>query len=259
MSLLSLPMGDVAPHLVAVALCSLRLLPVSFLCPLLGGSSTPTSVRLSLVGALALSLHLAGGIRAPADGSWGLAAAGREVTFGVALGMIAALPFDAARVGGRFIDIFRGSCAEAALPFAGTREAAAGDGLYQLLISLAVTSAGLPVVLGGLWHSFALVPLGGFVATESGALHIARLCGVAIATGLCVGAPVAAAMLAIDAVLALASRCSAPLSLHELGAPLKIVGGAAVLWLSVGLVCERLLAGVVSSSQAMSTLAELGR
>ena len=63
----------------------------------------------------------------------------KELTYGTSVGLIAALPFDAARMGGRFIDLFRGTSAEASLPVAGTRESATGDGLYQLLVALVVT------------------------------------------------------------------------------------------------------------------------
>ena len=63
-----------APHLVAVALCAARLLPVTFLCPLLGGHSAPMTVRLALVLSLAMSIHFAGGVMPPSevDSMWTL-------------------------------------------------------------------------------------------------------------------------------------------------------------------------------------------
>src|SRR4051812_11868241 len=153
------------PHFVAVALCAARVLPVVFLCPVLGGNAAPTTVKLGIVLSLALCVHVAGGV-APAQevsDQVDLAAMlGREVVFGLVLGLIASLPFDAARIGGRFIDLFRGSSAEAALPYAGTREAAAGDGLYHLLVALVAQGAVFPLILQGLFHSFAVVKLGAF-------------------------------------------------------------------------------------------------
>lgn len=250
-----------APHVVAVALISARLVPVAFLCPLFGGSHAPTHVKLGLVLALALSLHAAGGVAAPeADTAFAFAGlAGKELIFGTTLGLVAALPFDAARMGGRFMDLFRGSSAEAALPLAGTKEAASGDALYHLLLAMASSGLAMPLVVGALWKSFGLVQLGAFVHTESVALHAAGLVGAAFATGLAVGAPIAGLSLAVDAVLGLASRAAPQMNLQDVGSPLRILAGGAVLWLGIGVVADRLLAGVVGTPDALRLLVEAGQ
>ena len=135
MNALTLGLDLLQPHVVAVALISARLVPVGLLCPLFGGSHAPMHVKLGAVLALAFFLHLSCGVGAPAAlSSFELAALmAQEVIFGMSLGLIAALPFDAARMGGRFIDLFRGSSAEAALPMAGTKEAATGPSLAALV------------------------------------------------------------------------------------------------------------------------------
>ncbi len=233
-----------APHLVAIALCSARLLPIAFCCPLLGGSSAPTFVKLSLVLALAGFLHFSAGVggEGPVPDVLTFAQrAGKEVTFGLALGLISALPFDAARIGGRFIDLFRGSSAEAALPWANSKESATGDVLYQLLIAMAAGGTVMPLILSAIFKSFALVPLGAYVSGESVVLQIAALVGTAFAVGLAVGAPVAAASLAVDCLLGLISRGSPAMNLQDTGAPLRILAGGAVTWLGIGVVMERLL------------------
>jgi flagellar biosynthetic protein FliR/type III secretion protein T len=233
-----------SPHVAAVALCAARLVPVVFLCPVLGGSASPTTVKLGVVLAFALFVHFAGGIAQPASDWVELAAMMvREVVYGLALGLIASLPFDAARMGGKFVDLFRGSSAEAALPHAGTREAATGDGLYQLLVALVAQGAVFPLVLKGLFHSFTLVKLGAFVPTESAAMEVVGLAGTALGTGLAIGAPIAASALLVDCVMGLASRAAPQMHLQDTGAPLKIVAGAAVLYLALGIFVERLLAG----------------
>ncbi len=250
-----------APHLVAVALCGARLLPVAFLCPMLGGTSAPTTVRLGVTLSLAVALHGAGGVApvAPVTDAWAFSGlAVRELALGLAMGLVASLPFDAARIGGRLVDLFRGSSAEAALPVAGTREAASGDALYQLLVAMVAAGGAFPIVVGSLWRSFGVVRLGAYVPSEAGALQIASLVGTAMATGLAVGAPVAGAVMAVDCFLGLASRAAPQFPLTELGAPLRIVGGGAVLWLSVGLVSDRLLAGVLASEGTLRALLETG-
>ncbi len=242
MNALQLAIDALQPHVVAVALISSRLLPVAFLCPLFGGTHAPTHVKLGVVLALSGFLHFAGGLGAPttpdAFSFGGLAA--QELLFGTALGLVASLPFDAARMGGRFIDLFRGSSAEAALPMAGTKEAATGDALYHLLLAVGAAGVLLPVMLSSLVKSYALVAPGAFVHTEQTALHLAGLVGSAFATGFAIGAPIAALQLTIDACLGLASRAAPNMNLQETGAPLRILGGGAVLWLFVAVIASRL-------------------
>lgn len=249
------------PHVVATALIGARLVPVAFLCPLLGGTHAPTTVKLGLVLALATFLHVAAGVGLPVDAVTAFDFVGiafKEVLLGTTLGLIASLPFDAARMGGRFIDLFRGSSAEAALPMAGSKEAATGDALYHLLLALAATGVVMPLTLGALFKSYALAPLGTFVHTEAVALQAAALVGGAFATGLAIGAPIAGVSLAVDACLGLASRAAPNMNLQETGAPLRILGGGAVVWLAVGLFAERLQAFALGTPLDVEKLLTIG-
>ena len=198
LELLGAQLDLLGPSVVAVALCSARLLPVAFLCPLLGGQAAPTTVKLALVLSLALFLHRVAGVSppVPVDTPLKLAAgAMRELAYGTSVGLVAALPFDAARMGGRFIDLFRGTSAEASLPVAGSRESATGDVLHQLLVGMVITGGLMPVVLAGLVRGFGWVRLGAYVPTEGAVLAVVGLAGGAMATGLALGAPVAAAVM----------------------------------------------------------------
>ncbi len=262
LELLGFQLDLLGPGVVAVALCAARLLPVAFLCPLLGGQASPTTVKLTLVLSLSLFLHRVAGVELPVAVETPLqlvALVLKEFVYGTSVGLVAALPFDAARMGGRFIDLFRGTSAEASLPMVGTRESAAGDALYQLLVGLVVTGGLMPVVLSGLVRGFGWVRLGAYVPTEAAVLHVVGLAGGAMATGLAVGAPVVAATMAVDCLLGLASRAAPQVNLQDVGAPLRILGGGALLWLGVGLLCERLLAGVLSVEGALLLLGEAAR
>jgi len=230
------------PELLAWAVASARVLPVTLLCPVLGGQLVPAPVRLAVAGALGLALRpLAGG--APEGVFEGLVLCGREAVVGLVIGLGAALPFDAARIGGRLIDLIRGTSAEAALPVAGHRESATGDVLHQLLLSVALAAGALPVLVHGLARSHALVPAGGFLPGD-GLLAVARLVGVALATGLAVAAPVVALSWATDAAVGIVLRAAPGLPATELAVPVRILGGGTVLWLSLSVVADRLLSGV---------------
>lgn len=257
---LHLAIEALQPHVLAIALVGARLIPVAFLCPLFGGSHAPTHVKLGVVLALAFFLHGAGGVMAPpALSAFALAGlAAQELVFGTSLGLVAALPFDAARMGGRFIDLFRGSSAEAALPMAGSKEAATGDALYHLLLALGSAGGLLPLMLAALTRSYALVPPGTFHHTEHVALHVAGLVGAAFTTGFAIGAPIAGLTLTIDACLGLASRAAPGLNLQETGAPLRILGGGAALWLMVGLIASRLQDFAMSHTEELRSLSLLG-
>lgn len=250
------------PHVVAVALIGARLVPVAFLCPLLGGSHAPTHVKLGLVLTLAVFLHVAAGVGVPPGAANAFDFVGiafKEVLLGTTLGLIASLPFDAARMGGRFIDLFRGSSAEAALPMAGTREAATGDALYHLLLALAATGVVMPLTLGALFKSYTLAPLGTFIHSEAVGLQAATLVGGAFATGLAIGAPIAGASLAVDAGLGLASRAAPGMNLQDTGAPLRILGGGAIVWLAIGLLAARLQDFAGTTPDAVHALLALGK
>lgn len=253
---------SMGPGVVAVALCSARLLPVAFLCPLLGGQVAPTTVKLALVLSLALFLHLEAGVSlaSPVESPVELVALTlKELTYGLSVGLVAALPFDAARMGGRFIDLFRGTSAEASLPVAGSRESATGDALHQLLVGLVVTGGLMPGVLTGVVRGFSWVRLGASVPTEGAVLGGVGLAGGAMATGLALGAPVAAAVMAVDCLLGMVSRAAPQVNLQDLGAPLRILAGGALLWLGVGLCCERLLATFLEVEHVLFRLAEVAR
>jgi type III secretion protein T len=114
-------------------------------------------------------------------------------------------------------------------------------------------------VLSGLVRGFGWVPLGAYVPGEGAVLRVVGLAGGAMATGLAIGAPVAAAVMAVDCLVGLVSRAAPQVNLQDVGAPLRILAGGALLWLGVGLFCERLLAGFLEVEDALFQLAEVAR
>jgi type III secretion protein T len=42
--------------------------------------------------------------------------------------------------------------------------------------------------------------------------------------------------------------------LNDAGAPLRILGGGALLWLAIGVICERLLASAASTEGALNAV-----
>src|SRR5262249_1918067 len=89
--------GWPSPEVRALALVGCRVLPVALLCPLLGGRLNPVPVRLAVALSLTLVLRPVVGAGGRLDGVL-LFHAAREAAFGLALGLVAAVPFEAARM-----------------------------------------------------------------------------------------------------------------------------------------------------------------
>jgi flagellar biosynthetic protein FliR/type III secretion protein T len=251
----------VQPHVLAIAVVGARLVPIAFLCPLLGGQQAPTHVKLGVVLALAWFIHFGCGVGLPAGSAETLRfveLAVRELLLGTTLGLLASLPFDTARLSGRFIDLFRGSSAEAALPLSGSRESASADLLFQLLLGCCVTGTAFPLIIDALVRSFVWAPPGAFTHTPDVAFEVATLICGAFSTALAIAAPVGGVALALDTLLAFASRASSGMNLQEVGAPAKLLAGAAVTWLTVGVVAARLERGCAELPDALRALLALG-
>lgn len=260
---MNLPVGfdqalaPLLPHLWPVALCAARLLPICLLCPLLGGSVAPVPVRLSLALLLALFLHLGCGVGLGKEGlgSGQLAVAlALQLVAGVGIGYVAALPFHAARVGGRLLDTFRGATSETRLIEDGDGDAATAGLLHPLLVALLCAGPGHALFLGAVVRGFATLPLSGSIATGDLVERCAAGALSMVATGLAIGAPVAALGLLVDVGLGLAARTAPQLRLTDSAPPLKLALGAALILLTLGQASARLLATSAGSVQTVRAL-----
>ena len=199
-----------APQAEAAALHGLRLLPAALFCPFLGGPLAPGLVRVSLAFGLGACAWWAGGGGAFAGSGWDLLlAAARELALGTALGLLAGVPFEAARGGGRLVDTLRGSTlSELHVAPLRQRESATGDLLAQWLVVLAANAGGDRLVVASLLDTFRAVPTGSALVPAS--LLAAGLRGGAelVACALALGAPSAAGVLAADLAISVALRGS---------------------------------------------------
>lgn len=245
------------PQVISVALILGRLAPICFLCPALGGQVAPVTVRLSLCLGLGLHLHLGGAV------AWNgstteiapvAAAFASELLLGTAIGLLCALPFDVARMGGRFLDTFRGANAEAVLPATGSSEAATGDLLYQLLCAVCFAGYVWPLLLTTLGLGFRATPLGVVVPDESLLAAVLAATAHALAAGLAIGAPAAAVSLIVDVALAIAARVAPQLPARELIAPAKLMLGSAAILLALGAISSRLQAELATGMAALQQL-----
>lgn len=239
-----------SPSFWSVALCALRFAPITYLCPLLGGFVLPSSVRVTCVLSLAVAAHLSGVQAGGALSSHAglLGAAVSEALAGIAIGWVASLPFEGARLGGKLVDLFRGTSAEVALPGAGASDATSAEAFHRLAVALAMIGFAWPQVIALLWRSFRWIPLGQLSLTAETAARLPTLATAMMTSGLAISAPVLAVTLGVEALFALAARMAPSVPLTEAVAPTRILSGSAVIWLALGLVAlraeEAALAGV---------------
>jgi type III secretion protein T len=242
--------ATLAPRAAAAALHGVRLLPAAILCPFLGGPLVPAPVRLSLAFGLGACAWAAASGAPFAGGALALAgAAARELVVGIALGVVAAFPFEAARAGGRVADTLRGATlAELHVAPLRQRESAAGDLLAQWLLVLAATSGGDRLVVAALLDTFRAVPAG--AAPRIAALLDIGLRGAGelVACALALGAPAAAGVLAADLALALAARAAPQLAVAPAAQPARGALGLVALSIAAAALGGRLTAAVALSA-----------
>lgn len=248
MSPISSSLEVLAPRAMAAALHGLRLLPASLLCPFLGGPLVPGVVRLSLAFGLgACAWSAAGGAAFAGSSSDLLLAGARELALGTALGLLAAVPFEAARAGGRLVDTLRGATlTELHVAPLRQRESATGDLLVQWLVVLAANAGGDRLVVSALLETFRAVPAGSGLAPTM--LLAAGLRGATelLACALALGAPAAAGVLAADLAVSLALRGSR-LSISTAAQPARAALGLLAVAVPAAAVAGRLTSVVALS------------
>lgn len=249
----------VTPAVVAaVLLHAARLLPVTLLSPFLGGPLVPPVIRLGLALALgAAAWSLAGGAPAPALDAPALALAGfRELGVGLAFALLAALPVEAARAGGRLVDTLRGATlGELHVAPVRQHETAVGDLLAQWVVVLAAWTGGDRLVVRGLLASFAALPAGaGFPAGPLEEVAL-RAAAALLASALAVAAPAAAGILAADLALALVARIAPQLGAVNAAQPARAALGLVAVAFAASASAGRLVALVALSDGFPAVLA----
>lgn len=239
-------------------LCGLRLLPAAILSPFLGGPAVPPPVRLALALGLGAAAASASGAAAPAGGDLPAALA-RELALGVALGLCAALPLEAARTAGRLADILRGATlAELHAGPLRQRETAVGDLLSFWTVVLAGSAGADRLLLAALLGTFGAFPPGG--GGSAPGLLAAGLEAAAelAAAGLCLGAPAAAGVLCADLAIAAAARASPSLGPAALAQPARAGLGLLAVALPAAAIGGRLLQEVAFGAGIVRRLVGAG-
>ncbi len=235
-------------------LAAVRLVPVAFMCPVLGGSLVPTHLKLGIV--LALAGIVQGTLPTEFPIALGLrevvAMTGSEVGLGVLMGLGASAPFAAARMAGLWASQLQGVAATSAFLERFHVEPTLGEALHGLLVACVVTGVGWPLIVRHLLLSYRWAPLGSWVPSMRSALLAAGYVRDAFATGVQVAAPVLVASLAVDAIASTFGRLAS--AVHSLAAPLRATLVLLALVVALGSARTRLEAFVEAIATSFARL-----
>lgn len=227
------------------ALILLRILPMVFLAPFLGGTLAPAPVKIGIALALSVSLYpaIATSLPAPVPDSTllylGLMA--KELLLGFVVGFLAQLVFRIIEIAGHLTDTLRGAnLVTALLPELGERDSVLASFLFQALVVVFLSAGGHLLFLDVFAESFRTLPP--TVVPSVGLAGLAELCaravGEALAAALALAAPALLAILLADIALGLVGRVAPQIHTYFLGLPLKAMAGVAMTLVALAAILE---------------------
>lgn len=170
---------NLASMLVVGSLVVIRVLPIIFQTPFLGGKLLPPETRLGLsFGLTALVFPFAAGGAGATDFNAAayLALLLKELFLGFVIGFLAAKLFYAMEIGGRAVDVMRGSNqAEVQVPELQLRVSPVGQFSFQLLLVVFCAINGHGYFIQSVIESFEVVPVDAFPTFRGDFAHVVDL------------------------------------------------------------------------------------
>jgi flagellar biosynthesis protein FliR len=232
-----------------VALVAMRLLPIMFLTPFMGGRLAPPETRIGLtIGLVALSYpFVLQQMKGPVSVNQAafLALMFKEVFLGMVIGFLASALFYAMEIGGRALDILRGSnMAEVQVPELQLRASPIGQFNFQFLLVVFCALNGHGFFIESIITSFQVVPIDAFPKMQAGFLtiieeiirHTADL--FPISFGLVF--PGMFASFVVDVVFGMFNRIAPQLNAYFMAMGVKAMSGLAMFFFALSLMIDQL-------------------
>ncbi len=233
-------MGALGAVLIPVMLATIRLIPLTLMVPLFGGRALPSNVRMPLlvvlvVGLVPSILQQPSIIRLNASL---LLCALREASIGVVIALVLSAPFLAVEYAGRWIDQSRGSSSSDALSLDGQSR---GGPMSELLRwtwgCVFLASGGFRALLLSIAHSFSVWPVdlnASHPALSQQWIELsARWSSDTLGVGVALAASALLALVATEAVFAVAAKISPAIAQGGLALPTRLLVGLLVLALTL--------------------------
>jgi flagellar biosynthetic protein FliR len=211
--------------LVALLLCSVRILAWVSIAPPFATGGIPRTVKTALAVALSLVVTPAMAAHAPpADAVPLVTTAVEQVLIGAGLGLATRLVFTAVESAGSLIDLFGGfTVAFAFDPLSQSSNSVFGR-FYGLLCTtlIFVTPAHL-LIVAGFMRSFQSIPLDGHISTAKLAAQLIPGLTTMFVSALQIAGPLIIVLFLADMCMGLLNRIAPQLNVFSLSFPLKII------------------------------------
>lgn len=231
------------------ALILIRVLPIIFITPFMGGKLIPPETRIGLsIGMTILVFPFAtsvGVLDLNITGLGFIMLVLKEMFIGFVIGFIANALFMAMEVGGRALDVMRGSNqAEVQVPELQLRASPVGQFNFQLLLVIFCTMNGHVYFIESVIESFRVVPVDQFPAFTRGMedfvdqllVHTTSLFAIAFALVF----PGLFASLLVDIVFGMFNRIAPQLNAYFMALGVKAMAGLIMLFFAMGLMMDQM-------------------
>lgn len=228
----------ILPHLPAFAVVLARLGGLFIFAPLLSSSAIPFQIKVVLLMAMTISVYPTVDLSSMHEASLELYSlvpmmAG-ELLIGAIMGLMAAMPLYAVQLGGLLMGQQIGlGMAQVVNPAMDIE----GDNLGQLLfltaLSLFIGMGGIDVLFGGLVHTFAAVPAGGFGIADTPLSIILSMLSIGLDLSLRLAMPVLAIIFVENAIMGFVMKTMPTLNIMSFGFPIRILLGVFVMILAI--------------------------
>lgn len=231
-----------------------RILALVSSAPLWGSAGLPRRTRLIL--GLAITIALAPALppmpAAPPSSVTGLWILGQQILIGVGMGFAMRIVYSAIDLAGEYMGLQMGlGFATFYDPLSSSQTPVVAEflGLLALLVFLSIN--GHLIYVATLAQSFTAIPVSATPLGSGSWLNLVELGGKLFAGGLLLALPLIVALMITNIALAVLTRAAPQLNLFALGFPLTLLGGFAILGLSLDYLAAPLQAIMETGLSAM--------
>ena len=241
--------GELWEPMIIGALILIRILPIVFQTPFLGGKLVPTETRMGLaVGLTLLVWPYATADLGPVEANAAvlIVLMAKELFLGFVIGFVATELFYAMEVGGRAVDVMRGSnMAEVQVPELQLRVSPIGQFNFQLLLVIFCALNGHGHFIESVIESFHLCPVDAFPTFTGGGweemvdrilVYTSAIFGIAFALVF----PGMFSSFLVDVVFGMFNRIAPQLNAYFMAMGVKAMAGLAMFMFALGLMAEQL-------------------
>ncbi len=234
----------ISKHILMASLMFARITPITFLTPFLGGKLVPAQTRMGLsVGLTILSFPF---VKSYMDGPIDIDALDyvvlmlKEVFIGYVIGFVASELFFAMEVGGRAVDIMRGSnMAEVQVPELKFRVSPIGQFGFQLLLVVFCALNGHGFFIEGVIDSFRIVPIDAWPTLSRGLMavvdQVLRYTDGLFKIAFALVFPGMFAAFVVDVMFGMFNRIAPQLNAYFMAMGVKAMGGIAMFMFALTL------------------------